>query len=81
MLDYISKNYEWIFSGIGILIISTIINFFYKKETNKEREKGNLNISNYEATKIRDEIKKSPPFQQNQISSNYYGIKIKWKLL
>lgn len=40
MLDWIVKNVEWVFSGIGVLVISVIGGMVFKKEKN-----ANQNIS------------------------------------
>lgn len=133
MIELISKNYEWVFSGVGVLFLTLIINYVRKNKnldskkinekytiegvgnennvlekntikdnsvniqnsdnanvqiannlTNnfvtieKEKEKGNSRISNFDATEIRDKIENSPPFQKKQIAKNYSGIRIKW---
>lgn len=52
----------------------------YNIEQEKEREKGNSNISDFEALVISKVIKESPPFQKNQIAANYKGIRIKWEV-
>ncbi len=36
MLDWISSNYEWLFSGVGVLALSAIIGYFRHKKSNKE---------------------------------------------
>lgn len=33
-MEYISNNYEWIFSGIGVVAIGLLINLLRKKEKN-----------------------------------------------
>ena len=42
MLDFIHNNYQWIFSGIGVLIVSILINLVFKGK--KKRKKLNQMI-------------------------------------
>lgn len=37
ILEFLSKNKEWIFSGVGVVIIASIVSFVYKKLTKSER--------------------------------------------
>ncbi len=46
----------------------------------KEREKGNTNISKFSAIEIRKAIDESPVFQREEVAKNYRGIRIKWKV-
>jgi len=52
----------------------------YTAEKEKEREKDNSKISDFEATAISKIIKQSPPFQKTQIATNYNGIRVKWEV-
>lgn len=36
-MEIITKNYEWIFSGIGVLVLGYFFSFLYKKFTNAEK--------------------------------------------
>ena len=43
------NNFKWIFSGIGVLIVTLIINYIYKKKKTKTIQKqvsGNNSINN-----------------------------------
>lgn len=47
MIKYIIENKEWIFSGIGVLIITAIWGLFYKRKNKKEnisKISGNHNV-------------------------------------
>ncbi|CCK80188.1 hypothetical protein [Desulfobacula toluolica] len=49
--EWINSNYTWIFSGIGVLIIGSIITFFKKKSSNvinRSQRSGN-NSTNIQA--------------------------------
>lgn len=35
-MEIITKNYEWIFSGIGVLILGYFVNYFIQKRKNQE---------------------------------------------
>ncbi|GAA0871048.1 response regulator [Gangjinia marincola] len=43
-MDIITNNYEWIFSGIGVLIFGWIITFFYNKKSSSYKENSDLEI-------------------------------------
>lgn len=45
MIDLISKHYQWIFSGIGVLIITILYNIIKKKHDSKDKFSSNK-ISN-----------------------------------
>lgn len=70
LIDYIISNKEWIFSGAGVLIISTIITFIYKKIYKKKKEDINDsgNIANVKGknniTIIGDTIQFNPTLQK-----------------
>ncbi|WP_282074828.1 response regulator [Maribacter aquivivus] len=42
-MEIITNNYEWIFSGIGVLILGWIGNYIYKKYNSSEAEKSSTN--------------------------------------
>ncbi len=56
MLNWFFNNYEWIFSGIGVAIISGLIAFFRKRAKKGETHKGKTEIhqtnSAYSGTQI-----------------------------
>ena len=35
-MEVITKNYEWIFSGIGVLILGYLVNYFIQKKIIKK---------------------------------------------
>lgn len=39
MLVWLSENKEWVFSGVGIFIISTLITLFVKSNNKKQVQK------------------------------------------
>ncbi|MCG3697735.1 hypothetical protein [Aliarcobacter butzleri] len=42
IIDWISKHYEWIFSGIGVFLIS----LFFLKKGNRQNQKSGNNSTN-----------------------------------
>lgn len=44
-MEIITNNFEWIFSGIGVLIIGWITSYFYKKNNKLEIEKSTISTS------------------------------------
>ncbi len=45
-MELIIANKEWIFSGIGIFVLSTIARMFFSKKTQPENKAGNQNTNN-----------------------------------
>ena len=49
IINWISTNKEWVFSGVGIMIIGLIIKFFFnsskKSSTNKEAKSRSVYIN------------------------------------
>jgi len=94
-IDYIKKNQRWLFSGIGVLIISlilAIVAFFIKpiftEEPNEQKELPQTNaISNIDKKDwepspydISKKILAQPPLQRNSFLKNYIGISVSWDL-
>ena len=49
-MQWIIDNKDWIFSGIGIVILSFVIRLFIKKQANiKQSQKSGKNSTNYQA--------------------------------
>ncbi len=64
MITWITKNYQWIFSGIGVLIISTLISLIFKSKKRKHRMiqkqqsgKNSINIQSTKEIKIKNSFK------------------------
>ena len=45
MIDFFLKNYTWIFSGIGVVILTIIYQLYVRKKENKESSLKNTHIS------------------------------------
>lgn len=49
-MDFIMNNYEWIFSGIGVVVVGYLVNLFFAKKksdsTTKEKNTNNISIVN-----------------------------------
>lgn len=56
-MDFIVNNYEWIFSGIGVLLITGLVAFFFPK-----RNKSNITVHNTlfaNPKAVKDNVKES----------------------
>lgn len=56
-MEWLIENKDWVFSGIGVLILSTIGGFIFKKNHTKQNiEAGNnsVNIQNSSNVKVRN---------------------------
>ncbi len=47
MLDWIIKNKEWLFSGIGVVILTGIIGWIFRKRKKGESGKGTTEPTTY----------------------------------
>jgi len=48
-MDWLSNNYTWIFSGIGVFIISIIIGVFIKRNKYTQSQKSGRNSINIQS--------------------------------
>jgi len=57
-MNWIIENKEWVFSGIGVFILSLIISFIFKRRgkvnMTQKSGKGSVNIQAGEKVEIRD---------------------------
>jgi hypothetical protein len=51
MIDFIKENYEWFFSGIGVLLLSWVI-FFFQKNRKKDTSGKTITASNISSSTI-----------------------------
>lgn len=49
-MNWIIENKEWVFSGIGVFVISTIIGVFFCRKSSKQIQKSGDNSKNYQAS-------------------------------
>lgn len=78
MIEYLNNNKQWIFSGIGVFIISLFISGIIYLSKNERQ----LPTTGSETTpsQIVDSIAKYPPLQQSDIAKSYVGTKINWNV-
>ena len=93
MLDYIERNKEWIFSGVGIAIIVAIYklmsSLMLKKGPKPLKEPPHIAEHTIRQTTspvrgltvegIIDQIQSAPPYQKEAIAKNFEGIHVKWE--
>jgi hypothetical protein len=48
-MNWINENMEWIFSGVGVAIITFIYNFFFQKKPVSQKQNGGKKSKNYQA--------------------------------
>ena len=48
-MQWILDNKEWLFSGLGIVVITIAISLFSKKDKSKQTQKSGKNSTNYQA--------------------------------
>lgn len=40
MLDWLIQNKEWLFSGLGVVVLSTVVGFLFKNKGNQQIKAG-----------------------------------------
>lgn len=95
MINYLWNNKEWLFSGIGVTAVLAIIwfirrvfprknvNQFEPDENPQGRETTRISQSmpnSVSAQAIIEDISSRPPYQQEECSRHYVGLKIRWKV-
>lgn len=56
-MDWLIENREWVFSGIGVLVLSTIVGFTFKRNQSQNKiESGDksINIQGSRNVKVRN---------------------------
>lgn len=49
-MQWIFNNKEWVFSGIGVFVLTVIVGFFFKKKSSiTQTQKSGKNSTNYQA--------------------------------
>jgi hypothetical protein len=51
MIELILNNKEWLFSGLGIVILSIFFKVFFNKDNNKQIQKSGKKSTNYQSGK------------------------------
>ncbi len=78
MIEFIKNNYQWIFSGVGISVI-TLLYFVIRKLFKKNRTESKSEVFNLLPKKIIKEIDKIPPLQRDKLKESYKGLRVEWK--
>ena len=86
MIDWLSENSTWIFSGIGVAVITAIailLKNSYTRFKEPARTYADIDPEEYPATplprEIVEEIRDSPPYQEDDKKTNYLGLRVNWK--
>ncbi|MHC4124367.1 MAG: hypothetical protein ACYSSI_12400, partial [Planctomycetota bacterium] len=93
MMEWIRENYQWVFGGVGLLLIYPTLWFVkwlwdkirgWKSEDRgehkvrplpKSEDRGEHKVKPL-PKEIKDDIESRPPFQQNEASKHYVGLKV-----
>jgi hypothetical protein len=51
MMNWINENKEWIFRGVGVVIITFILNYFFKDKSTSQKQKSGKKSNNYQSGK------------------------------
>ena len=82
MFQYLKDNKNWIFSGIGVFILTLIMSgiLYVAKTGNQQNDIRSPKMSEPTPQQICDTLDKLPPLQKEDIAKSYEGIKIDWQL-
>ncbi len=89
MIEWIIKNKEWLFSGVAIFILSSLIGVIVWLVKRAARKRSDLSqtdpSSNDKHYKLRlspkdifEDIESIPPFQWSEAEKYYEGLKVEW---
>src|SRR6266481_1786278 len=87
ILSYLNKHKEWMFSGIGgviLLIIATIVLqhcYSSKPPTAQATATATPPLSTVTADSIMKEVNAARPLQRGSIAKAYVGVPVSWDLL
>jgi hypothetical protein len=93
ILDYIQRNKEWIFSGVGISIIGAVFalgrHLLSRKRLNSVHDTSTVVQHAVDKTtraspslsveRIVEEIHAAPPYQKEAVAKSFNGIRVAWK--
>jgi len=74
-MEIIQNHYQWIFSGIGVLILGFIITYFTKE--NKQEDSKMQNNSNSNSINIVNNLGKTNSAESDNMTSNKQNLKSK----
>jgi len=85
MIDWIIDNSFWVFSGIGVAAVTAIamwVKGLYSRHQRSMRQTPEFDPRGYAATPdprtIVDDIRDSPPYQEEDKKKHYVGQKVYW---
>jgi len=78
MIEFIKNNYQWIFSGVGISVL-TLLYFVIRKLFRKKKTKNKSEVFNLLPDEIIKEMDKIPPLQRDKLKESYNGLRVEWK--
>lgn len=58
IINWVLENKEWIFSGVGLLILGSLLNFFSKKEKDVTNDNKNINTNNNQKVVVNNFLNK-----------------------
>lgn len=74
MVDFFIKNYQWMFSGVGVVALTLFIKVFFDRKEKGKREIANTDSSNNSDNKIIISERNNASFNSlsNPVQKNYY---------
>jgi hypothetical protein len=88
MIDWLVKNRDWVFSGIGVLVLTIGWQFIAAWRGNSsslervsKTESSLGEPTSLSALEIHSAIGNAPPLQRDAVAKNYAGIRVRWDTL
>ena len=85
MIEWIVKNKDWLFSGVGVVVIAALVRWLVTLVWPRPAAKpvlptspGHRESYDVSADDIIKAIEQVPPFQRPSIARHYVGLKVEW---
>lgn len=86
MLDWLLKNKEWLFSGVGVAIAAAIVSigrFLLSRRHSERKNRGTApsrssSVLNENLRDILSDIRACPPYQRDERQGHYLGARIRF---
>ena len=81
MFEWVLKNKEWLFSGVGVTLLVALYSFIRhlrhgnKAATHSGHEKKSFALV---PNDIRDAVKQAPPLQRYAVGQRFIGLPVDW---
>jgi hypothetical protein len=85
MIDFILENKNWLFSGVGAVLLGLVVNFFTKKAevegVQKQKQAQNLVVNNYQGKSEVKKHSKTIPYLKDEVKIMFIDDDLTFKII